>query len=110
VFFETALAFADFDAGVALADFTAPFAAGLVAFAEAFVFVAGLTALVGLAVFETDLAVFTTAAAFLVLGSLFEPAVRASFFGAAGAFATWSSRRKAFPGITKTHVKSDKSV
>jgi hypothetical protein len=110
VFFETALALADFEAGVAFADLPAAFTAGLVAFAAAFVFGAGLTALVGLAVFETGLAVLTAAAAFLVLGSLFEPAERASFFGAAGAFATWSSRPKAFPGITKTHVKSDKSV
>jgi hypothetical protein len=111
VFFETALAFADFDAGVALADFTEPFAAGFTAFAVALVFADGLAAaLVGLEVFETDLEVFTAATAFLVLGSLFEPAGRASFFGAAEAFATWSSRRKAFPGITKTHVKSDKSV
>jgi hypothetical protein len=60
-----------------------------------------LTALVGLAVFETGLAVLTAAAAFLVLGSLFEPAVRASFFGAAGAFATWSSRPKAFQALLR---------
>jgi hypothetical protein len=89
VFFETALAFADFDAGVDLADFPAFFTAGFTAFAVNLVFEAGLAAaLVGFEVFETDLEVFTAAAAFLDLGSLFEPAVRASFFGAAEAFAT----------------------
>jgi hypothetical protein len=107
VFFETALAFADFDAGVAFAVLAATFATGLVAFPAAFVFGAGFTVFVGFAVFETGLLVLEAVAAFVDLGSLLEPAVRASFFGAAGAFATWSSRRKAFPGITKTHVKSD---
>jgi hypothetical protein len=42
-------------------------------------------------------------------GADFEPASREAFFVAAGAFATSSSRRKAFPGITKTHVKSEKN-
>jgi hypothetical protein len=60
----------------------------LVTFAAAFVLGAGLEALDGLAVFETGFELFTAAAAFLDLGSLLEPAVRASFFGAAGAFAT----------------------
>jgi hypothetical protein len=88
VFFDTALAFADFEAGVAFADLPAVFAAGLVTVAAAFVLGAGLDALDGLAVFETGFEFFTAALAFLDLGSLFEPAVRASFFGAAGAFAT----------------------
>jgi hypothetical protein len=109
VFFETALAFADLDAGVALEVFAEVLAAGLTDFAVAFALASGLaTAFAGLEVFATGLAVLRFPATFL--GTLLEPAVRASFFGAAGAFANWSSRRKFFPGITKTHVKSDKSV
>ena len=109
VFFETALALADLDAGVALEDLTGLLLAGLLDFAVAFALATGLAvAFAGFAVFETDLEVLIVPIAFL--GALLEPAVRASFFGAAGAFANWSSRRKAFPGITKTHVKSEKSV
>jgi hypothetical protein len=104
LFLEAALVFTALAAGF---DFDS-FAAGLEALAADF----------GLAeVLETGLTVFTdfAEAAFLTtavldLDALLAPATRVAFFGAAGAFATWSSHRKAFPGITKTHVKSDKSV
>ena len=111
VFFETALPLADFDAGVALEVFAGALVVGLTGLAVDFALAEGLAAgFAGLEVFETGLEVFEVVVAFLVLSALLEPAVRASFFGAAGAFANWSSHRKAFPGITKTHVKSDKSV
>jgi hypothetical protein len=84
------------------------FAAGFEGLAAGFAFPA---------VLEADFAVFTGleevdffATTVLDFDALLAPASRVAFFGAAGAFATWSSRRKAFPGITKTHVKSDKSV
>jgi len=78
-------------------------------FAFALALVDGLAVFfVGLAVFETDLELFWLPVDFL--GALLEPAARALLFEAAGAFANWSSRRTAFPGITKTHVKSEKSV
>ena len=109
MFFETPLALADLDAGVALEALAVLLPADLVAFEVAFALATGLAvAFAGFAVFETDLEVLMVPIAFL--GALLEPAVRASFFGAAGAFANWSSRRKVFPGITKTHVKSEKSV
>lgn len=111
LFFETALALEDFEAGVALLALPDVFATALVALAGVLDFGAGLAlALVSFGLFAVDLEVLTAVTDFFVLGSLLEPAVRAAFFGAAGAFATWSSRPKAFPGITKTHVKSDKSV
>jgi hypothetical protein len=109
VFFEAALVFADFDAGVALEVFAEVLATGLTDFAVGFALASGLAAaFAGLEVFAAGLPVLRFPATFF--GTLLEPAVRASFFGAAGAFANWSSRRKVFPGITKTHVKSDKSV
>jgi hypothetical protein len=104
--FEPCLALVFFEAA---ADFT-PFAAGFDfdVLGAGFVFATAL--LTGFDVF-TDLVEdgFLVSVA-LDLDALLAPASRVAFFGAAGAFATWSFRRNAFPGITKTHVKSEKSV
>jgi hypothetical protein len=104
VFLEAALVFSAFAAGFAFATFAAGFEVLAAGFALPAVLEAGFEALTDLEEFDF------LASTVLDFDALLARASRVAFFGAAGAFATWSSRRKAFPGITKTHVKSDKSV
>jgi hypothetical protein len=107
VFFETALTFPALDAGVALEVFLEVLAAVFTGLVAALAFAAGLAILVALA--GALAADFVVLEAFLILGTLLEPARRVFFFGATGAFATGSSRLGLIPGITKTHVKSEKN-
>jgi hypothetical protein len=101
---DTALVFTALAAGFAFEALVTGFRVFAAGFGLAAVLAAGFAVFTNL-----EEAAFLTATDF-DFDALLAPVSRVVFFEAAGAFATLSSRRKAFPGITKTHVKSDKSV